>query len=74
MSLNVLRHMMKFCNSAVLRLRILPILRLKYFCKNIHSCVRFANAEKKKAAPSREIELDEESEQSCSTGRYFFLN
>ena len=54
MSLNVLRHMMKFCNSAVLRLRILPILRLKYFCKNIHSCVRFAKAEKKKKQPRRE--------------------
>ena len=27
---------------------------------------------KKKAAPPRVIELDEESEQSCSTDRYFF--
>ena len=38
MIFNVLRHVTKFRNSAVLRLRILPLLRLDYFCKNIHSC------------------------------------
>ena len=38
MSFNILRPVMKFRNSAVLRLRILPLLRLDYFCKNIHSC------------------------------------
>ena len=33
-----MRHVMKFRNSAVLRLRILPLFRLDYLCENIHSC------------------------------------
>ena len=37
-SFNVLRHVMKFCNSAVLRLGILSLLHLDYLCVNIHSC------------------------------------
>ena len=44
MSFNVLRHVMKFRNSAVLRLRIQPHLRLDYFCKNILLfCILFQN-------------------------------
>ena len=81
MSFNVLRHVMKLRNSAVLRLRILPLLRLDYFCKKCCSafkCFKMSflydlqKLKKKKAAQSRMIELDEESEQSCSAGRYLF--
>ena len=51
MSFNFLRHMMKFRNSAALRLRILPLLHLDYFCKKIHSCVGFTKAEKEESSP-----------------------
>ena len=36
---NVLRDVIKFRNSAVLSLRILSLLRLDYFCKNVHSAL-----------------------------------
>ena len=83
MSFNILKHGMKFCNSAVLGLRILPLLILIIFVKTyilVLQCKCFKmlflyalqKLKKKKAALSRVIELDEESEQSCSTSRYFF--
>ena len=69
MSFNVLRHVMKLRNSAVLRLRILPLLRLDYFCKKyifvlLCKCFKMSflyalqKLKRKKAAPSRVIELD----------------
>ena len=82
MRFNVLRHVMKFRNYAVLRLRILPLFRLDYFCKNRHSCsalcfkMSFLYAlqklKKKKAAPWRVIELDEESEKVAVQLDIFF--
>ena len=80
MSFNVLRDVIKFRNSAVLSLRILSLLCLDYFCKNVHSALCFKmlflyalqKLKKNKAAPLRVIELDEESEQSCNKCRCFF--
>ena len=82
MRFNVLRHVMKFRNYAVLRLRILPLFRLDYFCKNRHSCsalcfkMSFLYAlqklKKKKAAPWRVIELNEESEKVAVQVDIFF--
>ena len=60
MSFNVLRHAIKFRNSAVLRLRMLPLLCLDNFCKKyifvlLCNCnvvsVRFTKAEKKESSP-----------------------
>ena len=83
MNFNVLRHVMKFCNSAVLRLRSYLFFVLIIFVKTdilvLHcKCFKMLflytlqKLKKKKAAPSRVIELGKESEQSCSTGRYLF--
>ena len=83
MSFNVLRHVMKFCNSAVLRLRSYlffvfiifvktDILVLHCKCFKMLFLYTLQKLKKKKASPSRVIELDKESEQRCNTGKYFF--
>ena len=83
MSFNVLRHVMKFCNSAVLRLRSYlffvfiifvktDILVLHCKCFKMLFLYILQKLKKKKASSSRVIELDKESEQRCNTGKYFF--